>query len=259
MNLAELLQLTRPLVSLDLETTGIHTKVDRVVQIGIIKIYPDGSQKEWKTLINPEMLIPSEATKVHHITDEMVGSAPHFSELAPKLLAGFQECDFIGYNIKFDLSFLNMEFGKCGLVFTSGKIVDGFRIFQRQEPRNLVAAKRFFLGEDFKEAHDALEDARASIQIVEAQLERYPELPRSVSELHALFNETISPEHVEASGKISWRNGEAALSFGKHGGVLLRDAPRQYLAWMATGDFSEEVRRIAREAMNGKFPKKPGE
>jgi DNA polymerase-3 subunit epsilon len=255
MNIADILSLERPLISLDLETTGIHVKVDRVIQIGIVKVKPNGEVTEWKTFINPGMPIPKEAIAAHGITDDMIKDAPKFETIARVLLAGLTDCDLAGYNIRFDLGFLSKEFGLLGMKFTPGKVIDGFRIFQREEPRNLVAASMFYLGEPFPTAHDALEDARRTLRVIEAQLIRYTHLPKTISAIHELFNETISENQVEASGKLVWRNGEAALNFGKHAGTLLKETPRSYLVWMSTGDFTDEVQKIARNALLGQFPK----
>lgn len=254
--LNQILKLERPLVSLDLETTGIHSVIDRIIQIGIIKLYPDGKITEWSTLVNPNMLIPREATEVHHITNEMVDHKEPFPFFAPKLLQGFKDCDFCGYNLKFDLGFLTAEFKRIGLTFTPGKVIDSFRLFQRCEPRNLQAAMKFYLNEEFPEAHDALADAKAVLRIIEAQLEKYPGLPRTVDELHALIFETVSAGHVDSGGKIAWRHGVAILNFGKHSGVALKDVPKPYLKWLADSDFPPDVKLIAKDAVNGIYPTK---
>jgi DNA polymerase-3 subunit epsilon len=221
-----------------------------------VKLYPDGKETEWSTLVNPKMLIPKEASDVHHITNEMVDDKEPFSFYAPKLLQGFKDCDFCGYNLKFDIGFLTSEFKRLGVVFTPGKVVDGFRIFQRCEPRNLQAAMKFYCDEEFGEAHDALADSKAVLKVIKAQLERYPGLPRSVDELHALIFETVSSGHVDAGGKIAWRHGIAVLNFGKHSGVALQDVPKPYLKWLADSDFPPDVKLIAQDAVNGVYPAK---
>lgn len=250
-----MLTLTRPIISLDCEMTGVNAKIDRIVQIGLIKVYPDGTRKEWQTLVNPKMPIPVESTKVHGITDEMVENAPTFAALAPTLLAGFKDVDYVGFNVGFDLGFLEEEFKRVNLVFTRGKVIDGYRIFIKFERRDLTAAVEKYLGEKIEDAHDALADARNALRVVEAQLEFYPELPQTVDELHALFFETVEDGRVDPAGKFVWRNGVAVLGFGKHAGQPLRDCG-DYLKWMLKGDFSEETKMICREALAGRYPKK---
>lgn len=252
--LGDLLQLERPLVCLDLETTGTSPQRDRIIQIGVVKILPTGEVQEGCQLVNPGMPIPPESTEVHHITDEMVADQPKFRDLATKLHTGLSQCDIAGYNVAFDLGFMREELARCGLQLTHGHVVDGFHIFRRYEPRGLTAAMKFFLGEDFPEAHDALADARATVRVIEAQLLRYPDLPRSVEGLHKLLNETVTGGNVDPHGKLIWRNGAAVVNFGKHSGVPLSEVPRPYLEWMLNGDFSPALKAILSNALQGKYP-----
>jgi DNA polymerase-3 subunit epsilon len=252
--LAELLQLERPLVCLDLETTGTSPQRDRIIQIGVVKILPSGEVQEGCQLVNPGMPIPPESTAVHKITDAMVADAPKFRDLAPKIQSGLSQADICGFNVNFDLAFTREELARCGLQLTHGKVIYGCDIFKRMEPRSLTAAMKFYLNEEFTDAHDALADARATVRVIVAQLLRYTDLPRSVDGLHKLFNETVKDGHVDPHGKLIWRNGVAVINFGKHSGVALHEVPRTYIEWMLSGDFSPPLKAILNNALQGKFP-----
>lgn len=259
MTLAKLLQLDCPLAFLDCEATGTNREYDRVVQIGVEKHYPDGRVSDWETLVNPCTPIPPEISEIHKITDDMVKSAPTFAELAPKLAEGFSKCDFGGYNVVFDLDILQQEFKRCGSKFEfNGRIVDANKIFHSRERRTLTAAMKYYLNEDLPDAHNALVDVKASSRVFAAQLERYPDLPRDVGALHRMFFETPEGPQVDPEGKFSWRFGEACFNFGnKYVNVPLREVARRdpgYLRWMLKANFSYNVQRIVKEALDGKFP-----
>jgi DNA polymerase-3 subunit epsilon len=184
----------------------------------------------------------------------MVADAPKFKDLAAKLHNGLSQCDICGYNVAFDLGFIREEMARLGLTLTHGKVIDGFHIFRKFEPRGLGAAVKFYLGEEHVDAHDALADARATVRVIEAQLLRYQDLPRTVDGLHTLFNETVQPGHVDPHGKLIWRNGIVVINFGKHSGLPLRDVPKQYLEWLLTADFSEPFKAVVLRTMNGDHP-----
>jgi DNA polymerase-3 subunit epsilon len=254
------LQLTRPLVCADLETTGINTAKDRIVQIGIVKLMPDGELKEWSSFVNPECAIPKEASDVHHITEEKLKGAPTFRMLAPVLIKGFEDVDFAGYNIKaFDLPFMVAEFARAGHTFDPTKhyVVDGFKIFLSKHPRNLTSAVKEFLNEDFGDsAHDALNDARVSLRVIQAQLARHGDLPRTPAELHAhLFNP--KGNNLDSDGKFYFENGEVIMNFGKYRGSSLRLVDKGYLQWVVGANFPDEVKKICRDAIAGNFPRPP--
>lgn len=259
--MTDIFPLDRPVASLDLETTGVHAKFDRIVQIGVVKIYPDGRTTEWDSLINPTISIPREATACHGITDELVKDAPTFRDLASKIFKGLENTDIAGYNVSFDIRFLIEEFARLRIEYVAGRILDGFRIFQRHYPRNLAAAVAEYLKdrEEFRnfeeKSHDALEDAKAALAVLEAQLLRHTELPRSVAELHKMFFDTPKENVVDPDGKLAWRNGEVALNFGANAGMLLRNTPRNYLEWIAgpRSTFSPLVKQIVADAIAGKF------
>jgi len=236
------LKLERPLVCVDLETTGVNLRVDRVIQIGLIKIYPDERETQWKTLVNPGITIPPEATQVHGIGDEDVQSAPPFREIAHKLAKGLTNCDIIGFNVKFDVGFLVEEMRRAGIQLgpglLDGTVIDAFQIFMKREPRTLSAAVNFYLGEKAVDAHDALADSRYALRVLMAQIERY-DLPRTVEGLASIFNQ-LSP--------LPTRHGEPVLNFGKWSGTPLSKIDRGYLEWIMQKDFKPEIReKVAAE------------
>jgi DNA polymerase-3 subunit epsilon len=253
-----MINLARPLVSIDLETTGVYSKTDRIVSIGLVKLYPDGKETEWETLVNPLIDIPAEATAVHHITNEMVDEEPTFEMLAPVLAQGLANCDLSGYNLKtFDVKFLIEEFSRCGIVYPEPNIIDSFRIFTKFYPRNLTAAVKVYLGEDLPDAHSALADAKASLRVLKAQLERHEELPQTVEEIHDMFFKKGDENSLDSDNKLIWKNDIVVLNFGKHAGTPLKDANRGYLQWIIDkGKFAEDTKRIISDALNGKFPER---
>ena len=253
------LKLKRPLVVLDVETTGTHPQVDRVVQVGVVKVYPGDRMTEWQTLINPEMKIPPEVTKIHGIDDEQVKDAPKFRDIAPMLAGGMKDSDIAGYQVRFDVLFLRKEFERVGgrMVLDDVKIVDALRIYQQHEPRNLAAAVERYCGRKMKEgAHDALVDAQETWEVLKAQLEEHSNLPSDVDELHKIYFESPAEGFLDADGKLAWRYGEATLNFGKWATIPLQNVDRGYLSWMLGGDFLPDVKRIIQEALKGVYPRR---
>jgi DNA polymerase-3 subunit epsilon len=252
------LNLTRPLVWFDLETTGLDPRRDRIVEISVIREEPDGTLEEKTRRVNPKMPIPPEATAIHGITDEDVRDEPDFQHLAKGLAIFLKDADLAGFGIgRFDIPLLAAEFQRAGVEFSiEGRhIVDVQRIFHRQEPRDLSAACRFYLDRELDSAHTSAADVAAARDVLEAQLERYSELPDEVSGIDALFRDT---SWIDAEGKMAWRGGEAAINFGKHRGRTLKDLAESepdYLRWMMGRDFSAEVTRIIEAALKGQFPR----
>lgn len=249
----DLIKLDRPLISVDLETTGLYPAVDRIVQIGVIKVYPDGRVTEWESLIDPGIPISQQVSEIHHITNATVKDAPLFEHIAEKLFIGFRECDFTGYNAKaFDIKFLIEEFKRCRMTFVPGRIVDTFTIFKKYNPRNLTAAVSFYLREDHVDAHSAMADARAALRVLRAQLLLHKELPRTIEELDAIAK--TNPNFVDTEGKFIWKDGEVYINFGGRNGVALKKCDRNYLEWMSRKEFTAEVKSIVINALNGKYP-----
>lgn len=258
----ENLKLRRPLAFVDLESTGTSPFSDRVVEIAILKISPDGAEDFRCKQVNPGVPIPAEATAVHGITDADVADEPPFRAYARSLNEFLSDCDIAGFNVaRFDLPMLEAEFRRAGVAFSrEGRaVIDAMAIFHQKEPRDLAAAVRLYCGRDFPEAHSSEDDVRAAADVLRAQLERYDDLPRDVEALHELLN-PVDPSWIDPDGKLRWADGAPVIAFGQHKGRTLQDlaaAEPDYLEWMLGQDFSPEVMEIIREALNGKFPIPP--
>jgi DNA polymerase-3 subunit epsilon len=253
------LVLERPIVFFDLETTGTDPERDRIVELAAIKIRPDGTSEEKCRRFNPLMPIPKEATAIHGITDDDVRNEPSFDKVAkgPKGVAAyFAGCDLGGYNvINFDIPMLQAELERAGesLDLSRIAVIDAFRIFVTREPRNLSGAVRFFLGRTHGEAHTALGDVRATVEVLEAQLNRYPDLPR---EAPALDRAVRDPEEVDLRGKLKWVDGEITVSFGRHKGRTLKRLAREepdYIRWMIDSRVAPDAVHHLHDALLGHF------
>ena len=258
MSITDQIAITRRLVGLDCETTGTDPRSDRIVEVAFIEYRPDGTEREWSTYVNPGIPIPREASAIHHITDADVLGKPTFAQIAASLAKGFTDCDFFGTNIKFDLDMLAEEFKRCGVAWSydAARIVDSHRIWQLGAPRTLSDAAKVFLGREHVGAHGALEDIRMSRDIIAAQLAKWPTLPRDLPALHeAQFPK--NPHAIDGGARFVWNaQGEATIGFGKHRGTPLSRIDKGYLKWIVGQEFTEEVKTIARNALNGVYPTK---
>lgn len=250
--LENLLALDRPLIVFDTETTGTNPRADRIIEIACLKVHPDGKREQFLRRINPGIPIPPASTAIHSIKDADVAGAPRFREIAGELATFLAGSDLAGYNIAgFDLPVLRAEFLRAGVAFevSQRRLVDSQRIFFAREPRHLAAAARFYCQSEHVGAHGALADAEMTLRVLEGQLERYAELPRSVGQLHDLFCAGIDQD-MDPEGRIRLVNGEPTINFGKNRGRMLRDLGREepgFLRWILKGDFSEPVKTIARK------------
>lgn len=233
------LHLTRPLAVFDLETTGIRVGQDRIVQIAVVRLMPDGTREQWQSLVDPEMPIPAEATAVHGITDADVASAPRMVDLVDELLENLDGCDLCGFNVlRFDLPFLSEELFRAGRSWDTSalRVVDPLRIFHHYERRDLTAAARFYLDRDHTGAHDAMADVVMTADVLIAQLERYTELPKDVSALGEFSGDR--KRAPDAAGKLQFdEHGGICLSFGKYKGWLIEHIGRNdpgYMQWLIT-------------------------
>ena len=256
------LKLTKPIIFFDLEATGTNPQVDRIVEICVAKLSPGGECEVKSRRVNPEQAIPAESTEIHGITDEDVKNEPTFAQISASLFLYFEDCDLAGYNInRFDIPLLANEFKKSGLNFTSNnrKIIDAQTIFHKMEPRTLSAAYKFFTGEELVEAHAAEADVLATIAVLDGELEKYSELPRDITELHEFCN-PVDPRWIDGTGKFKWDDkGNAIIAFGKNKGLSLRDISTNnpgFLSWIMRMDFPEDAKKIAKDALAGKFPQK---
>ncbi len=256
------LKLDKPIVFIDVETTGLNPSTDRIVELSILKVCPDGHEEYKSHLFNPEIPIPSESTSIHGITDADVAEKPIFRQLAKSLRDFLEDCDMAGFNvIKFDLPFLEAEFTKANIDFSrKGRyLIDSQVIFHKREPRDLQAAYRKYCGKEIENAHRAEGDAKAAAEVLDGQLEIYDDLPKVVADLSALCLETQG-NFVDSQGKFIWKDNEIVCNFGKkYNGVKLEDIAKidaSYLKWISEADFSKEVKDLAINALNGDFPKK---
>lgn len=241
-----MLQITKPLAFIDLETTGVNLGTDRIVEIAIVKILPDGNKSVKRKLINPQMPIPKTSTDCHGITDEMVKDAPTFADAAQELKQMLDGCDLAGYNSnRFDVPLLVEEFLRAGVDFDmkGRKMVDVQNIFHKMEQRTLSAAYKFYCNKTLDAAHSAEADATATYEVLEAQLERYPELGNSIDSINKVIGEECI---VDFARRFVMDNGVEVFNFGKYKGQavaeLLKKEP-QYYDWMMRGDFPQHTKQ----------------
>jgi DNA polymerase-3 subunit epsilon len=240
------LQLTRPIIIFDLETTGINLTEDRIVEISLIKVMPNGDTETKTRRINPEMHIPEQATAIHHITDEDVKNEPTFKQVAKSLAKLFEGCDIAGFNSnRFDIPMLDQEFQRADVDFdfSKARFVDVQTIFHKKEPRNLVAAYRFYCGKDLENAHSATADTQATYEVLLAQLERYSDLPTTVDKLSEFSSQN---RNVDFMGRLIYdEKGREVINFGKYKGKVAEEVLKKdlgYYGWIMQGDFTKNTK-----------------
>lgn len=242
------LNLSRPIVFFDLETTGTSITNDRIVEISYIKVNPDGSEQTDTIRVNPGMPIPPGSTAVHHITDSDVAEAPRFADIAVELDRIFADCDFAGYNSnKFDVPLLVEEFSRAGINFqiAGRRFVDVQNIFHKMEQRTLVAAYKFYCGKDLANAHSALADTRATYEVLQSQLDRYDNLKNDV-EMLAEFSRSGRGLDL-ASRVVLDDNDVPVFNFGKHKGRPVKEVfrkERSFYSWIMQGDFPKNTKDV---------------
>jgi DNA polymerase-3 subunit epsilon len=249
------LSLSRPIVFFDLETTGVNPATDRIVEMALVKMMPAGERETWVKRINPGIPIPAETTAIHGISDADVADAPLFKQIAKELHAWLKGCDFGGYNAaRFDLPVLVEEFLRAGVPvdFSACRMVDVQKIFFKMEQRTLSAAYKFYCDKTIENAHSAEADINATIEVLEAQLDRYGEISHNVEGLHDFIGD---PEPlVDYARTMLRRNGEIIFNFGKYKGQRVEDVFNQnpsHYDWMMKGDFSLHTKQKISEILNG--------
>ncbi len=253
------LQLTRPLAFIDLETTGINIGADRIVEIAIVKILPDGTKQVKRKLINPLMPIPKASSDVHGITDDMVKDAPSFKQVANEVKQFLDSSDIGGYNSnRFDIPMLVEEFLRSGLDFSleGRRMVDVQKVFHMMEQRTLSAAYKFYCSKTLDDAHSAEADAAATAEILEAQIERYEHIGSTVDSICKFTGEE---EIVDFARRFVKVNGVELFNFGKHKGKSVVDVLKmepQYYDWMMKGDFALHTKQKLTEILNRTLLKK---
>lgn len=256
-----LLQLSRPIAFIEVQSTGLDPRTARIVRLSVLKITPDGDRRSRSVLVNPGASIPPGASAVHGVTDDDVAEAPSFAAYGRALAEHLEDCDIAGFGVgRFGLPLLEAEFRRAGVDFSSsGRVViDAMAIFHKKEPRDLRAAFRRFAGGELPEQATGEELVEASLAILSGELEAYDDLPRDVPGLDAFLN-PAAENAVDLDGRFVWSDdGDVLLDFGRHRGRRLADVVAEtpdYLEWVAARpDFSDEVRRIARDAIRGEFP-----
>ncbi|HNZ72956.1 MAG TPA: exonuclease domain-containing protein [Prolixibacteraceae bacterium] len=242
------LQLRNPLIFLDLETTGINIASDRIVEIALLKINPDGNEDEKLMRINPEMPIPEQSSRIHGIYDEDVKNCPTFREVA-KTLANFMEgCDLAGFNSnRFDIPLLAEEFLRAGvdIDMKKRKFIDVQAIFHKMEKRTLEAAYKFYCQKDLTDAHSAEADTLATYEVLKAQLDMYPDLENDVEWLASFSSHT---RNVDFAGRIVLDEKDVEVfNFGKYKGrsvAEIFEKEPSYYAWMMNGDFPLYTKKV---------------
>ena len=240
------LNLTKPICFFDLETTGVNISKDRIVEISILKIFPNGKEESKTWLVNPEMPIPKEVIAIHGITDEDVADKPPFKELAKEIYNMIKDSDLAGFNSnRFDIPLLAEELLRAEVDFDmkNSVAVDVQTIFHKLEPRTLSAAYKFYCEKTLTDAHSAEADAQATYEILEAQVQRYPQLGNNIdSILKTIGEEPI----VDFARRFVLENGVEVFNFGKFKGKavseVLRSEP-QYYDWMMKGDFPQHTKQ----------------
>lgn len=251
-----MLQLKRPLVIFDIEATGMNLASDRIVEICILKVKPDGSEETKTWRINPERKMPAEVIAIHGITDDDVKDKPNFAQLAPEIMAFIAGCDMAGYNSNyFDVPMLNEEFLRLGMDLRADKrqFIDVFKIFQKMERRDLKAAYMFYCGKEHNNAHSAEADVIATYEVLKGQLDRYADtLQQDVAFLHDFSTER---DIVDAGRRLTRdENGTIRFNFGKYRGLVVEDVFKrdpQYYDWIIKGDFLLDTKQKLQEIWLG--------
>ena len=242
------LKLERPLAFFDLETTGINIATDKIVEISILKVYPNGDKESITKRVNPGRPIPIEASEVHGIYDKDVADAPFFMDIAPDIERYFENCDLAGYNSnRFDIPLLVEEFLRAGIDINieNRKQVDVQVVFYKNEPRTLTAAYKYYCNKNLDNAHSAEADTNATFEILDAQVAKYDDIQGDVMFLDAY---TTQRKTADLAGRFLYNDDkEVVFNFGKHSGKLLKDVLKQepgYYNWMMKGDFPLYTKKL---------------
>lgn len=232
------LTLDKPLAIFDLEATGLNITKERIVQIAILKINPDGSEEKFESLINPEIEISEEVTKIHGIKNEDVINAPTFAQIADKIVEFIKNADLAGYNSnKFDIPLLAEELLRAGNSFdiSTKRFVDVQNIFHKMEQRTLVAALKFYCNKELVNAHNAMSDTTATWEVLKAQLEKYPELEGNIDYLSKF---TKNGNTIDFAGRLAYNDkNEPIYNFGKHKGKTIKEVNQLepgYYSWFVS-------------------------
>ncbi|MCA9398785.1 MAG: 3'-5' exonuclease [Candidatus Omnitrophica bacterium] len=255
------MKLTNDLVVLDLETTGPWVEMDRIIEIAMVKRTVQGEEKVFDQRVNPEMPIPQVVQELTGISNEDVKNAPRFVEIAKNILEFLEGADLAGFNVeRFDLPLLAREMNTAGLQFNwrERRVYDAQKVFHINEKRDLSAAYKFYCSKELDNAHSALADTRATLDVLSSQVQKYGEGSDEL-EVLAQYNYKQHSEFYDDERKFRWWNGKLYMMFGKYAKkyslqeVVQKD--RGYLEWILSANFSQEIKTLVEEALQGKFPK----
>jgi DNA polymerase-3 subunit epsilon len=245
------LNLEKPIVFFDLETTGINIGTDRIVEISILKVFPNGNKESKTWLVNPEMEIPQNSSDIHGITNEQVVSEPTFKELAPQVSALIAGCDLAGFNSnRFDIPLLAEELMRAGIDFNMNdrKAIDVQVIFHKKEQRTLSAGYQFYCGKELEGAHGAEADTNATYEILLAQLEKYEDIGTTVE---ALSEFSTHGKRADFAGFVLFNEeDQEVFSFGKYKGRTVEEVFKEnpgYNAWMQNADFPLFTKKVLQQ------------
>lgn len=249
------ISLLTPLAILDIEATGLSITNDRIVEIAIVKVLPSGEQEEFIRRVNPQIPIPAEVTAIHGISDEDIKDAPTFKEIIPELEAFLGNADFAGYNSnKFDLPMLAEELlrAESTIDLSARKHVDVQNIFHKMEQRTLIAAYKFYCDKNLENAHTAMADAKATWEVLDAQIGHYDDLKNDVDFLSD-FSRYGDITRLDFAGRLAYnKDGEAIYNFGKHRGKTIKAVAASepgYYGWMIDADFPLYTKQCLRKEM----------
>lgn len=247
------LNLKRPVVFFDLETTGLDTAHSRIVEISMIKVFPDGHDEERTMRINPECHIPEECTAIHHISDDDVRDCPRFRDVADDVAAMFEDCDVAGFNSnRFDVPLLMAEMERAGVSFDASahRYIDVQNIYHKLAQRTLTAAYRTYCGKDLTEAHAASADTRATYEVLQAQLDQHAEeLENDVTFLSEFSSYAMN---VDLGGRFVYKDKdhrpeEIMFNFGRYKGKTIKSVLAEnpgYYGWMMDADFPADTKQV---------------
>ena len=257
------MKIKKPLVVLDIESTGVWIEKDKIIEIALLKYGPEGKKETLHTRVNPGIPIPAIVTELTGISDQDVQDAPPFKNIANKIFDFLGDADLAGFNVeRFDLLLLKREFQEVGIRFEWGdrKVYDAQKVFHLNEKRDLAAAYQFYCAKELKGAHSALADSEAVYAILEKQVEQYGKGEKDISILEQFEYESLFDFHDEER-KFCWWNGKLYPMFGKYARNLALDeivkSDPGYLKWILAKDFSDKVKAIVRSALNGEIPAHP--
>ena len=259
-------KLDKPLAVFDIESTGTNPRLDRIIDLAIIKVHPNGKRETFTFRFHPEIPIPPETTAIHHISDADVANCPRFREQATRIMEVLNGCDLAGFGVtRFDIPLLAEEFVRAGFTFDLDgfRVLDAQRIYHKKEPRDLTAAVAFYCDKPHSGAHGAEADALATLDVLDAQFRKYPDLPQTMDKLNTYCNPPRNPAWADRAGRLKWVNGELVINFGaQYIGRKLRDLAQnnaKFLKWILKSDFSSDTKKIVANALEGRFPPTPAE